>query len=321
MKKTDKTALTAALFAAAMSAAAMGGQAEAVSIGSSDAEIALGKFSAVYGPPPDYYETDIPEPTTDDPFDIIPQPEYGPMWTVTTTTEAAPVETTTVPEMPTFAPVYGPPSMVGDLNGDGEVDTFDMIKMRRFVSGELDLKSGEDFFRANVNGDYDVNVADLISLGRYLIGRPVTFVRAGMSERLNADASDYSIVPVLDENGNRVYDPMEPIPQPAYGPPIDLIPEVEATTLSPEEMRPQPVYGPPEDLDPIIIEPETEPENNDDPVVEATTLSPEEMRPQPVYGPPNDYIEPIEEIPTYHIEEPTFQAVYGPPSFFGLEDK
>ena len=309
MKKTDKTAITAALFAAAMSAAAMaGGQADAAGFGVEDPKLGLNKFSAVYGPPPDYYYTDVYDPPETEPVtdlipqpaygpmwtvpvieeptepvtdlipqpaygpmwtepviekptepvtDIIPQPEYGPMWTEPATDDQTEPVTTTVPEMPTFAPVYGPPSLVGDLNGDGEVDTFDLIKMREIAAGDFTVNDSMTFFRANLNGDDRVNVADLVTLGRYVIGRPVTIVRNGMEERFN-EGNGYSYIPVLDENGDVVYDPLEPPLQTAYGPPIWFGGE-----------------------DP------TEPD----------------------------------EIPDIKPEEPTFQAVYGPPSFFGLEDE
>ncbi|MBO4877023.1 MAG: dockerin type I repeat-containing protein [Ruminococcus sp.] len=319
MKKTDKTAITAALFAAAMGAAAAGGG-SADAAGMSEAELSLAKFSAVYGPPPDYYYTDIPVTTEYDPFEVVPQPDYGPIY-IYTTTAAAPEETTPVTELipqPAYGPMwtvpvteevqttavtavteatepvtesvtemipqtaYGPPLIVGDLTGDGEVDTFDFVRMRSLVSSLIPNNDSVKMYcpGADMNGDDDVNVADLVTLGRYVIGRPVTIVFRGTPRRFN-EGSEYNRIPILDEDGNYVYDPFDPLPQPAYGPPIYV-----------------------------------------DPVVEPSTLSPEDMRAQPVYGPPNDYIvDPTEEIPTKFIEEPTFQAVYGPPSYFGLEDK
>ena len=317
MKKTDKTAITAALFAAAMGAAAAGGG-SADAAGMSDVELSLAKFSAAYGPPPDYYFTDIPVTTEYDPFEVVPQPDYGPIY-IYTTTATAPEETTPVTELipqPAYGPMwtvpvteevqttavtavtevtepitesvtevipqpaYGPPLIVGDLNGDGEVDTFDFVRMRSLVADKTAVANRTTSLRADMNGDDEVNVADLVALGRYVIGRPVSIVINGRTQKFN-EGSEYNRIPILDEDGNYVYDPFDPLPQPAYGPPIYV-----------------------------------------DPVVEPSTLSPEDMRAQPVYGPPNDYIvDPTEEIPTKFIEEPTFQAVYGPPSYFGLEDK
>lgn len=268
MKKTDKTALTAALFTAAMSAAAMcGGQADAAGFTAEETELSLNKFSSAYAPPPSYFYTDIPEPVSTDPFDIIPQPDYGPIYIYTTaasepTTEpvteiipqpaygpmwTVPPEPVTEPVTEFYSqPVYGPPLWVGDLNGDGEVDTFDLVKMRRIVSEEYDLLNGNERYAGDVNGDHEVNVADLVSLGRYLIGRPAIFNFDGNYEKLNEDVSDHNWVPVVDEDGRVLDDPMEPIPEPAYGPPIDIIEdETEVPTKEIEEPTFQAVYGPP----------------------------------------------------------------------------
>ena len=117
MKKTDKTALTAATFAAALNIVPMGASAY---------DPAEEQIQDVYGPPV-YFETTSVE-------EIVPQPDYGPMPAWTTETTAVPEETTTDVTEIVPQPTYGPPIPTGDMNFDGKVDTFDLISMRKLFS-------------------------------------------------------------------------------------------------------------------------------------------------------------------------------------------
>ena len=146
MKKTDKTALTAAIFAAAMGAAAVSGTpADAAVISPDNAGLAsqLESFAPVYGPAPDL---DDPDPTEaeivtrsieelEELQDVYGPPVTGQIMTrpaKTTATTVAVTEDTTMPE---FQEVYGPMPVFGDINNDSRIDTFDMVQLRRLLIG------------------------------------------------------------------------------------------------------------------------------------------------------------------------------------------
>lgn len=152
MKKTDKTALTAAVFAAALNVVPMGASA----YDPSEEEI-----QDVYGPPAYYETTTFEEP--------VPQPDYGPMPAWTTETTAVPEETTTEVTEVIPQPAYGPPIATGDTNFDGVVDSFDLINMRKLFS-----KANYSVYydrAADINEDGILTVADLVLMNRYLLGR------------------------------------------------------------------------------------------------------------------------------------------------------
>ena len=178
MKKTDKTAFTAALFAAAMSAAAAGGQAEAAVSG--DIDLGLEKFSALY------------------------------------------------------APLY----VVGDVNADNSVDTFDMVKLRSIVTGDITLKNRDQEYRADVNMDGTVNVADLVAMSRFLIGQTNSLT----SKRIKENA-----ITVIDEA--TATEPstasFNELPQPEYGPPYSEDTDLPVEPFDPDDPPMQAYYGPP----------------------------------------------------------------------------
>ena len=58
----------------------------------------------------------------------------------------------------------------GDANGDGEVNTMDLIRLMKYISGaEVDMAEGA----GDVNGDGKVNTMDLIRLMKYINGEDV----------------------------------------------------------------------------------------------------------------------------------------------------
>ena len=58
----------------------------------------------------------------------------------------------------------------GDTNGDGSVNTMDLIRLMKYISGvEVDVAEGT----GDVNGDGKVNTMDLIRLMKYLNGENV----------------------------------------------------------------------------------------------------------------------------------------------------
>ncbi len=157
MKKTAKTAMTAALFAAAAGMTACAGSSIAsggenylgsasdentseVSYDPADEEI-----QDVYGPAPDY------EDTTED----------------ITTTEAL-IEATTE-EMQC---VYGPPQSLGDLNSDGVCNSSDEVLIRKWLTNGYDPYQE---YLADVNNDGSFDNADLIAIHRYIIGKDKDF--------------------------------------------------------------------------------------------------------------------------------------------------
>lgn len=60
---------------------------------------------------------------------------------------------------------------IGDLNGDGKVDIYDLCKMKAAIlSGEAD-----NFGAADVNGDDAINSADLVLLKKFIMGETKSF--------------------------------------------------------------------------------------------------------------------------------------------------
>ena len=215
MKKTDKTALTAAAFAAALNIVPMGASAY---------DPAEEQIQDVYGPPV-YFETTSVE-------EIVPQPDYGPMPAWTTETTAVPEETTTDVTEIVPQPTYGPPIPTGDMNFDGKVDTFDLISMRKLFSK---TNYSEYYDRAaDINEDGKLSVADLVLMNRYLLGRDRVI---GSPETTAVDEPD-----VTNTTESEFFA--------VYGPPSWF--GLETTTaIAPEdpiettETRLDPVYGPP----------------------------------------------------------------------------
>ena len=154
MKKTVKTLMTAALFAAS-AAAAM-----------SAYDPAAEEIQDVYGPAPDYpsieetndIKTDEPPMTTTE-TDVFDQPVYGPPWVPQTESTTTTVST-------------DEKEWLGDLNLDGSIDVYDMVAMRNYLINGEDSISADDWkkLRADVNKDDEVGMADLIMLQKYLLG-------------------------------------------------------------------------------------------------------------------------------------------------------
>ena len=63
--------------------------------------------------------------------------------------------------------------MAGDINGDKTVDTSDLIRLMKYISGSNVVVHVPD-----VNGDGYVNVSDLVRLMRYIAGQDVELVAA-----------------------------------------------------------------------------------------------------------------------------------------------
>ena len=172
MKKTLRTVLTAAAFAAA-NMCAMPASANAVNEQPKEinpVEEVERKFSAVYGPPPSMLTTATATVTT-----LVTSTTtttvcvYGPMTTVSVTSDY--LEDLTTMTTTTFPPtVYGPPkAFMGDVNEDGVVDIFDAVALRKAILFDEYSETINQYF-ADLNKDGKINVGDLVRLSRFLHG-------------------------------------------------------------------------------------------------------------------------------------------------------
>lgn len=253
MKKTEKTALTAAIFAAAMCGTANTASepVEAAAFTSTTTSVVGSEFvgnqpaispdaikelnskmAPVYGPPPSYDDSDNSEEDVITTTRTTTVPLYGPPRTTTVTPVPDEQETTTdfvIAELKTNGqPVYGPAPFYGDVNDDGRTDVFDMILLReRFAKNDTSYS-----FMADVNYDLKISVADLVVLQNFLLGK------IDRDEPLTTDTTE------------------EVIPQPSYGPPYwetTTVPDDEEDTITTskeddvitETTMTQPSYGPP----------------------------------------------------------------------------
>ena len=174
MKKTLRTVLTAAAFAAA-NMCAMPTAANAVNEQPKEinpVEEVERKFMAVYGPPPSMLTTTSATATTSTLITsttTTPVCVYGPMTTVSVTSDY--LEDLTTLTTTTFPPtVYGPPkAFMGDVNMDGVVDIFDAVALRKAILYD-EYSDAIDRYWADLNKDGQISVGDLVRLNRYLLG-------------------------------------------------------------------------------------------------------------------------------------------------------
>jgi hypothetical protein len=76
------------------------------------------------------------------------------------------INATIIPEAP--APTF----TYGDLNDDGDIDSIDVLLLRRLAAGWTE--TGADALAADVNGDGDIDSIDVLLLRRYAAGWNVT---------------------------------------------------------------------------------------------------------------------------------------------------
>lgn len=182
MKKTKHTLLTAMTFTAALQMASASNvnavpNDNAIPTPSLKYDPAAEDVQDVYGPAPYYGE----DPVTTAVSTAVAQTNtttvtlYGPpAWLTSdyTTSTSTTIERTEIPTL------YGPPPAYyyekGDINGDGSVDVFDVIGMRKMILSNM---SYNPFVQAyDANGDNEINIADLVALQNYLLGRSSDFI-------------------------------------------------------------------------------------------------------------------------------------------------
>lgn len=131
MRKTKKTVMTAALFAAAMNLVPSGAVEKTVS-----SDVAGTVFAA------DQSDNDGIIDDLRNEFQGV----YGPPWMM-------------LPES----------QWRGDVHEDGVIDAYDMITLRKYLLNGTD--SEWDAMRADVNGDGKVGIADMVMLQKYIMGQ------------------------------------------------------------------------------------------------------------------------------------------------------
>ena len=64
--------------------------------------------------------------------------------------------------------------VIGDSNGDGNVDVLDAAKIQKYASGKTELNA-EQLAAADVNGDKNVDVLDAAEIQKYAAGKITEF--------------------------------------------------------------------------------------------------------------------------------------------------
>lgn len=194
MKKTEKTALTAALFAAAMhvgtansepvdASAAFSGNTTTTVVGMENKQSSQpavlknvitefkSEMAGVYGPPPTTTVTNAEEEDVVTTMTTTMAVVYGPPSIFTTAPddeEDVPVTTTTEePILPGFTTVYGPPSMFTTTtpeNKDDVVTTTTIDKVIAELENDGQPVYGPKPFYGDVNNDGSTDIYDMILL-------------------------------------------------------------------------------------------------------------------------------------------------------------
>ena len=64
-----------------------------------------------------------------------------------------------------------PTPLPGDINGDGTIDAFDLLRLKKYLAGS---ETSVEEYNADVNGDGSIDAFDLLRLKKYLAGSDVT---------------------------------------------------------------------------------------------------------------------------------------------------
>ena len=189
----------------------------------------MNKYTTVYGPPWMFETTTIAQPTTTF-LNTSTTPLYGPPWVFgTTTTKIDPYDV--IPQ-----PAYGPPMMIrGDLTNDGRVNAFDLIEAKQLLLHK-DNDSIELFNKMNAadfNRDGRFSMADVIGLSRFLLGD-----KEGYDEKIDDEGN-----PVATTTNFNVDENEKTTTQTTHT--STYIPDEHRVTTPLTTVVEQPMYGPP----------------------------------------------------------------------------
>ncbi|NLM57538.1 MAG: endoglucanase [Clostridium sp.] len=99
-----------------------------------------------------------------------------------------------------FTSVCNGQSPVGDLNGDGFVDSIDITLMKRFLLRVIDSLPVEDpLWSADTNGDGMIDSIDLTILKRYVLRKIDEFPKNTVPETPNPEPTDIGAYPDWDK--------------------------------------------------------------------------------------------------------------------------
>lgn len=230
MKKTLRTALTAAVFAAA-NLSAMPSMAAGDSSGQQGEEVGnLTPFSFddwvritdqttynLYGVPQTFDPnqisnadwmnqlvefSDLEKTVTTATTTSVPALVYGPAPTTTVSDADWDDVVTTLTTVMIPQPAYGAPeAIIGDVNFDNQTNSFDVLAVRKLlVKGSDAYKDNAmDLKQADINADGKLNIADLLLLQRYVLGK---ISKNEIIDRYGLNWSDVSVEPITTAADN-----------------------------------------------------------------------------------------------------------------------
>jgi hypothetical protein len=62
-------------------------------------------------------------------------------------------------------------SLLGDVNGDGYIDTADVLKLQRYILGKTSISERWYLEASYINGDREIDTADVLKLHRFVLGK------------------------------------------------------------------------------------------------------------------------------------------------------
>mgnify|MGYP004465840695 FL=1 len=106
------------------------------------------------------------EPTTETTIDTTAETTIITEDTTQTTVTSETIEPTVTTS--TTSPVHD--TVLGDANEDGKVTTADLLILKKYLVGAVELSSQQAYLNADANSDGKVTTADLLILKKYLLG-------------------------------------------------------------------------------------------------------------------------------------------------------
>lgn len=259
MKKTEKTVLTAALFAAALNMIPSGAGDVTTSASATDYNPAAPpiaydpsaeEIQDVYGPPI-WETTTAAPPIAYDPNNAVEVPVYGPPVSWTTTETELTTQTTTATTEPMPVPVYGPP--ISWTTTGTELTTQTSTTTKTQTSSGLTLATTTNTipvavygppiaWYGDINADGRIDVFDMIELRKLYINSTSNGEKAYRAD-VNQDG-DIGMADLVMLNNyllGKIDDFSDPLPEPKPTTAVSYEPTITTST----EPIPQTEYGPP----------------------------------------------------------------------------